>query len=252
MKKTLVTILVLGSVAVADTIHISNGQLQDPESGELVKKVHAVESSVSFITLGELSSSCTVAPDSVTTSFVESQLTNSIATANTNVGNGGSWTYTLNFQIISIANNNTVASIDIDLFAHSVGDATTPAQLQNNAKTINVAYTLANAAGSSIVENNGSITTSAISSKPSTLSAYAADGITRQYGDKGYALLTLNDLNLVTGDYTLTIEMSQSVKSGTFVGVGNVALNVVPEPSTATLSLLAMAGLAARRRRASR
>ncbi len=55
----------------------------------------------------------------------------------------------------------------------------------------------------------------------------------------------LDELVLRTQGYELMLS------SGTYMGDGAIAFNYIPEPSTATLSLLALAGLLARRRRQS-
>lgn len=55
-------------------------------------------------------------------------------------------------------------------------------------------------------------------------------------------------------EVSFTLMVSEAASAGTFVGLTGATFSgqVVPEPTTATLSLLALAGLAARRRRASR
>jgi len=45
------------------------------------------------------------------------------------------------------------------------------------------------------------------------------------------------------------LEVEEEKSEGTFVGVKGVTIGVIPEPTTATLSLLALAGLVTRRRR---
>ncbi len=69
-------------------------------------------------------------------------------------------------------------------------------------------------------------------------------------------------ITLEKGDYTSYGIIFRSMETSTLGGGAGVAMNIsnikvtaenlVPEPTTATLSLLALAGLAARRRRASR
>ena len=70
------------------------------------------------------------------------------------------------------------------------------------------------------------------------------------------------DITLEKGDYASYGIIFSSMETSTLGGEAGVAMNIsnikvtaenlVPEPTTATLSLLALAGLAARRRRASR
>ena len=52
-------------------------------------------------------------------------------------------------------------------------------------------------------------------------------------------------------DISITMSSSQYTNDGTYVGLSGLGLTyqVTPEPTTATLSLLALAGLCARRRR---
>ena len=47
----------------------------------------------------------------------------------------------------------------------------------------------------------------------------------------------------------LALVVSKVSGNGSFVGLTGASFAVIPEPATATLSLLALAGLAARRRR---
>ena len=66
-----------------------------------------------------------------------------------------------------------------------------------------------------------------------------------------------NAIDLIAGEtYTLNLKITgvnnaENVvdTDGGFVHVGSISASIIPEPTTATLSLLALAGLAARRRR---
>lgn len=101
-------------------------------------------------------------------------------------------------------------------------------------------------------------------------SVYNADGVTFRSASVGSSVLTLD--NLVALGYGKTYTLALSLDSATgshtigseyenrqvaarheyytdYVAVGNVKLTAVPEPATATLSLLALAGLASRRKR---
>ena len=64
--------------------------------------------------------------------------------------------------------------------------------------------------------------------------------------------LTFTPIEISSGDkLTFTLKVSESDSKGCYVGLTGVTFSTpnVPEPTTATLSLLALAGLAARRRR---
>ena len=59
-----------------------------------------------------------------------------------------------------------------------------------------------------------------------------------------------NAITLGAGEkVTFSLTVSKNSGKGSFVGLKSATFKVVPEPTTATLSLLALAGLAARRRR---
>lgn len=68
-----------------------------------------------------------------------------------------------------------------------------------------------------------------------------------------FAVRTINlagkalDVSTLTGDMNVTIALTEDVTNGVFFGLQSISY--IPEPATATLSLLALAGLAARRRR---
>ena len=90
-----------------------------------------------------------------------------------------------------------------------------------------------------------------------TLGEYASSGEVRfeNYGSTATATLNLTGDNLIEigagKSVTLALTMSGVKENNTYSGLtgGSVTYSVVPEPTTATLSLLALAGLAARRRR---
>ena len=76
---------------------------------------------------------------------------------------------------------------------------------------------------------------------------YAASDVTF---DGNYATVATNASALALADETLYTAYKITNTSGASIkGVGFVATAPIPEPATATLSLLALAGLAARRRR---
>ena len=55
------------------------------------------------------------------------------------------------------------------------------------------------------------------------------------------------DVSTLRDDMNVTIALTEDVTNGVFFGLQSISY--IPEPATATLSLLALAGLAVRRRR---
>lgn len=230
-------------MAMADITYISN-------AGNTPYVINS-STDITWVGSGALSSSVkdVVLPteSNVAKTFTSTDYTNSATFGNTNVGKGGSWTYTLTFDIASIAEEKSITQIDIDfLSASSVGKP------QNNVNGFDATITLSSN-GSFLYRPNEAIVTSKgiNNSTISTSSAYESDSITLRAG-VSYKQFSITGLDLAAGSYELTISFSQnsSYTGGVFAGVGNIALHTdVPESSTAVLSLLAVVGLVARRRR---
>ena len=157
---------------------------------------------------------------------------------NVNVGSGGAWT--LSF---SLTNNGdqalTLTSCDLDMIMfNSDGDN------QTNQVTRAISYTL-----------------TAIRNDQSVVTLYSNNSVTMQ--GVGVGTVDVNpdftsSYELAAGEkitFTLAIADGTTTDSehakGTYIGIKNIAFSgqVIPEPTTATLSLLALAGLATRRRR---
>lgn len=107
--------------------------------------------------------------------------------------------------------------------------------------------------------------------KTSIVMSYIANEADEYYGfyNKGEAAGTIvgGTFTLTSGDKTASFDITHDMSHATLVNnngslwtnggaeklynisVGSLANNIIPEPATATLSLLALAGLAARRRR---
>ena len=142
----------------------------------------------------------------------------------------GSWTgstYIIGGQRYTTSLNNTgsVLQLEFDQVLTLNLEVAT-AQLANGVLTLNVNEDLTGITGVDL-----------------TLSDAALAVIDGQFGTVELDLVGLND----TGDSVTSI----SFYNGAYVGEGNGTYRVeyIPEPATATLSLLALAGLAARRRR---
>ena len=156
-------------------------------------------------------------------------------TPNQNIGNGAGNSWTLTFTL----NNTTAAdivlsSITLDTFLFNGGGNAQSADTYARP----VAYTL----------------TSGADTVATTTVACANSG--QNWEDN--AVLSLGEgVTLAAGSsatYTLTVSNAQTGTTyGTFVGIKGATITgetpAIPEPTTATLSLLALAGLAARRRR---
>lgn len=232
--------MAVSSMAMADITYISNAG----------NTPHVINSptDITWAGSGALSSSVkdVVLPaesDVAKTFTSTTDYTNSATFGNTNVGSGGSWTYTLNFDIASIAEGKSITQIGIDFLS-----ASSSGSVQNQGRDFNAAITLSSG-GTNVINNKYEIETKAAGSPNSKNSAYDTDSITLN-ASASSAHLSITDLDLDAGSYTLSITFSQKTNAGVFAGVGNIALHTdVPESSTAVLSLLAVVGLVARRRR---
>lgn len=235
MKSTLFTIVLVAvsSMAMADITYISNAG----------NTPHVINSPTDITWAGSGALNRTITINSGSGTLEATAYTNSAAFAATNVGSGGSWTYTLTFDIASIAEGKSITQIGIDFLS-----ASSSGSVQNQGRDFNAAITLSSG-GTNVINNKYEIETKAAGSPNSKNSAYDTDSITLN-ASASSAHLSITDLDLDAGSYTLSITFSQKTNAGVFAGVGNIALHTdVPESSTAVLSLLAVVGLVARRRR---
>ncbi len=231
MKKTLITLLALAGVAAADTLTISNANNTAVATGDWLTEVSATAINVAG-----------------NDTFTATDYTNSFFSVATNVGNGGKYDYVLTF---TLAKDVDLSSFSIDFLLHSSSGAAQPVN-----RTLSYDLTLSDATETLVSYADQSITTT--TGRTAGLAtykdvAYNADGSINEETKLGTATFTLPDsVFLAAGtEYKLTIAniAKNDEGGGTFVGIGNIAMNVIPEPTTATLSLLALCGLAARRRR---
>ncbi|MBE6418457.1 MAG: PEP-CTERM sorting domain-containing protein [Akkermansiaceae bacterium] len=236
MKKTIITLLALGSLATAADTELV-----------LSKAGSGVSADASFSLEGLTISHISATPSVVTgnNTFDSTAYTNSLQTFTTNVGSGGAWSYTLSFEVSNVQLGYTVDSIAIDFFTHSGGG-----QAQNNERDFNlqISLTMPDSQVVSLRDKSSfSVPATQVGNGKYTDGAYGADG--ELFGS--YQTLPLESLALTEGKYTLKIDVSQNTNSGTFVALGNVTLSTgtIPEPTSATLSWLALVGLVWRRRR---
>ena len=236
MKKTIVALMALaGVVAAAD--YTANATW--PTTGTVIEKMPTLADAsgdLYWAVEGMKIDGKAVAFDSA------APKTNSVyagvITPDTNVGNGGSWEMSFRITNRSETEAITLSSMTLDLFAYnSVGSAQSGDTYKRD---INAALTTGNVTVSTVVsfgnDDNG-------------------DG-TRTYNWDTNPTLTFDaPLELAAQSYaSFTLSISESDSMGCYIGLSGITVSTpaapaVPEPTTATLSLLAFAGLAARRRR---
>lgn len=149
-------------------------------------------------------------------------------TPDVNVGNGGSWT--LSFSLRNTGSQElSLTGIDIDIFSFTSGGGT-----QHYGTNRSVKLTL-----------SGGVS--------GTVDSYTILG--SMDGSLATTALTMEkSVSIAAGEtlsFDLKVERAEGETNGTFVGLQGVTFVVesVPEPATATLGLLALAGVVARRRR---
>ena len=157
-----------------------------------------------------------------------------IFTPNSNVGSGTPWTATFSFKNV----NNVLSSLD----------------------SIDLGVVLFNSGGTYQTEGanwSGNITfTALITGSDSTQLGTFTYTLTPGKGkddDTFDITLTGTSIDLTdVSSFNMELKLTETLDSGTYAGLktmGFTGTQSIPEPTTATLSLLALAGLAARRRR---
>ena len=158
-----------------------------------------------------------------------------IFTPNSNVGNGTPWTATFKFDNV----NKALTSLD----SISLGVV-----LFNNEGVYQSVY----AQWTGDITFAATITDSTTASQLGTF-AYTLTPGTGKGSTPFDITLTGNSIDLTNvSSFNMELKLTETLQSGTFAGLSGMGFKgtpVVPEPTTATLSLLALAGLAARRRR---
>ena len=153
-------------------------------------------------------------------------------TPSTNVGNGGTWS--ISFAIVNNSTETlTLNGITFDAFAYNGGGTAQDA----DTLTRDITFSLTGAADASVVHSFGNVGDVMNWDTNPTLTF-----------DAPVEIAAASQVR-----FDLSVVKSESV--GCFIGLSGATLNTpaaasaVPEPTTATLSLLALVGLAARRRR---
>ena len=159
-----------------------------------------------------------------------------------NVGDGGSWTLTFSLQ--NSGNEAiTLQGIQLDMFTFNSNGWSQPGGtpryfdfkiVANDTTTLFDSIDTDLAKSPYVIDGSGENNTSTAKSDTTFKIAFS-DGYVLNAGETTKFSLTVSD-----GD--------NRDKTGTYIGLSSMSM-LVPEPTTATLSLLALAGLAARRRR---
>lgn len=232
MKKTLITFLALAGLATASIEGNWNGTISREES------------SLSFSNLPENSP--------ITLSIVSSNISNykspslthdgqdlsTTYTPDTNVGTSTPWVLTF-----TIKNNTEDETFYLTHFTFDTFTFNGDGGWQANGRKVTLALS---------IDGGGAIGTG-IYDTTSWNGVSGETGTAQNSGDTSQDVLIYTggaNLKLNAGE-SLTFNLEASSSAATYAGMSNVTVRTeyIPEPATATLSLLALCGLAARRRR---
>ena len=241
MKKTIITLIALASVAAATesdvtpiTLDVTFGNCAQttPSSATLTIEEGVMTGSVQSLVQTDTTTAVSL-KNSGTAGTNAAEFT-----PNTNVGNGAPWTATFNFDNV----NKALTSLDSINLGVVLFRDNGEYQKNDSNWTGGITFT-------------ATITDSATASQLGTF-AYTLTP-ERGKGSEPFAItLAGNSIDLTNvSSFDMELKLTETLSAGTFAGLktmGFTGTPVVPEPTTATLSLLALAGLAARRRRASR
>lgn len=182
----------------------------------------------------------------VSTQKTGSNYVDSFLSPNINVGNGNAWSVSLSFTVTEAV---TVDSIALNLFTFSGANA-----VQNSDRR--GAYTFDLKLGDNVLAScsNSNLTYLGTGDVNAGSSQQASVGTLGQLGGSSgiHEEGTLNQAVTLSAGNTYTLELSLNrgqETQGYFVGLGAIELNTIPEPATASLSILGMAALMMRRRR---
>ncbi len=224
MKKTIITLLALAGVASANYSGTFAWEANTTPEFTFIN-APGITLTVTGMKIDDTS------VDFDTASPKANNLVSKALTPNTNVGNGGTWSIDFTISNAS-AQALTMKAITFDAFAYNNGGDAQNADTYTRA----ISFALTGAVDASVVHSFTNVDTD-------------GDGYANDYYWNSNPTITFSaPLEIAAGDaadFTLTVSKSDS--KGCFIGLAGATL--VPEPTTATLSLLALAGLAARRRR---
>lgn len=175
-----------------------------------------------------------------------SNYVNSFLSPNINVGNGNVWSVSLSF---SVTEDVSIDSIALNLFTFN-GNGNVQQGDRQGAYTFNLKLendVLASCSNSNLVYL-GTKDGTASGSQQASVGTLGQLGGSSGIHEEG----TLNQAVTLSAGNTYTLELSLNrgqETQGYFVGLGAIELNTIPEPATASLSILGMAALMMRRRR---
>lgn len=237
MKKTIIVLMALAGVATATESDVTPITLG-------VTFGNCAQTSPSAVTLtidsGMTGSVVSLVQTGTTTNVTlqtagEAGLDEAVFTPNTNVGNGSPWTATFNFDDV----NKALTSLDSINLGVVLFSSTGVYQTSSAVWTGDITFT-------------ATITDSTTASQLGTF-AYTLTPGSGKESTPFEITLEGNSIDLTNvSSFNMELKLTETLQSGTFAGLSGMGFKgtpVVPEPTTATLSLLALAGLAARRRR---
>lgn len=252
MKKTFMMLTVLGSIA-AYAVETQDAAVNIMQTSQYEDSAWNYTSTVwgsQAFTLTDVTVSPTITGDNSAYCTTNKAYTKSFAVVNTNIGNGGVFNYAINF---TVKYNEGITSVTLSKIAVDLFSITSGGDPQGSNKNVKCSYTLS-CGEAQIATGNLTATIPGGNANKAVYTGDATDGYALASGETpGVFTISLGDVALTDGA-TYTLKLNDVMKAdgaGTLIGLGNVAFSglATPEPATATLSLLALAGLASRRRR---
>ncbi|MBQ9095088.1 MAG: PEP-CTERM sorting domain-containing protein [Akkermansia sp.] len=241
MKKTIIVLMTLAGIATADTVFTTNvssdAKAKDATSTQSLTITEQLSVSVDSISKG-------------------SQYTSALR-PDTNIGNGGTWTLTFTIK------NDSSTAVAFDEINLGVFLFNSDGNKQGSDVTRSIDFTLTAADDTTtytllpqvnyVLKGNDANDTLATTVKIGSTAIAAADQVANGVNVNLSSPFEMEASKSYTFNLTVTkdTDMTGEWAKGTFVGLNSITFSAdpIPEPTTATLSLLALAGLAARRRR---
>lgn len=160
--------------------------------------------------------------------------TNSILATRTNVGTGGTYTYTLNFTTGTLSQPVTLSALKVDFVTFNGAGNGHNQSTAAGVNMIDCTWSLTDTTGGTLdnfeLPDNGAI------GQSTAVYTKSGDSYTTNNFTGDTAKIEFDDITL-TGNktYTLTLDVSKAGgANGFFVGIGNIALVYSPEIVTST------------------